>query len=147
MYSMLHPFGRAVLIVLIIGVAAAAPDLTVAASNPCMEVMEESDPPIDRPDPAIMGAVIRFDTEQAIPGATMRVFRCDAGVATLVRQVTTDQEGLYDSGALTPQYYYYVEAVMTGPLEGMSPADGTQNPSEALGLGPSAEDVDFWFED
>ena len=64
-----------------------------------------------------------------------------------VETVYTSESGHYSSSSLTPEYCYYVEAALTGPLAGMTAASGTENQSDAAGLGDDVTDLDLEFED
>jgi hypothetical protein len=140
---------RFVLIALLLSVAliASEPLPTLANPDPCGDVINAPEPPIDEQSPCVAGEVVDAGTQAGISGATMKVYQCDEGTASHIETVYTGQSGDYTSSALTPGYYYYVEAVITGPLSGMTPAAGTENPSDAVGLGESVTDVDFEFED
>jgi hypothetical protein len=81
-----------------------------------------------------------------IEGAALRLYRCEDETSVLVDSASTDEEGSYLFTDLTPEAWYYVEAVMSGPLTGKSPASGTTNPSALIGLGDSDMAVDFAFE-
>jgi hypothetical protein len=116
----------------------------VAGGNHCDGT--DPGPPISNPRPHVTGAVTDGNNDEAIEGATMKLYRCSSGSAVFVESDTTDSDGAYFFEDLTPGYYYYVEAIMTGPLTGMQPASGTSNPSELVGLGDSVSDLDFTFE-
>ena len=117
----------------------------VAGANPC-DVANDPGPPISDPRPNVGGTVTDAGSSAAIEGATMKLYRCVSGSATSEGLDTTDSNGDYVFEDLTPGYYYYVEALLTGPLQGMQPASGTSNPSELVGLGDSVSDLDFAFE-
>jgi hypothetical protein len=76
----------------------------------------------------------------------MRLYRCQEDESVLEASTTTNSNGGYLFADLAPENWYYVEAVMSGPLAGMTPASGTMNPSVLLGLGDSDLGVDFAFE-
>ena len=42
--------------------------------------------------------------------------------------------------------YYYVEAVMTGPLGGLTAVEGYPNPSDPIAVGAGDAAVDFRFQ-
>jgi len=142
---------RWVIVVLMALILAVGPGVevapVVAGSNPCEEVQNDPGPPTPNPEPTIGGRVTDGDALAGIDGATMKVYQCEEGEATQVDTATTGGGGYYVSDILDPGYYYYVEAVMNGPLEGMEPAEGTSNPSDAVGLGESVTDLDFEFVD
>ncbi len=117
-----------------------------ANPTPCEDAYNLPDPPIRGPEPLIGGAVFDAGTTSGIEGATLGVYRCSEGEASLVEWLTSDEQGDYLSSALTPGYYYYVEVLLTGPLAGKSPAEGCENPSDPVGLGSSVLDLDFYFE-
>lgn len=116
-----------------------------ADPNPCSAVASAPKPPIEKPDPDISGQVLD-DSDAAISGATLELFRCAGSSAVSQGTTTTNVSGQYSFDDLTPEYYYYVEAEMSGPLAGMSPAAGYQNPTDAVGLGDSVTDLEFVFE-
>ena len=116
----------------------------VAGGNHCADT--DPGPPISDPEPNVGGTVIDASNTDGIEGATMKLYRCVSESASLEGSDTTDSNGDYLFEDLTPGYYYYVEALVTGPLQGMQPATGTSNPSEPVGLGDSVTDLDFAFE-
>lgn len=137
-----HMFAlTALLFVTALLVSPAAADL-----DPCDDVPGSPDPHIRPPEPLIGGTVIDANSDAGVQGATLGIYRCVSGDATFVQWVTTNEDGDYLSGALTPGYYHYIEALLGGPLEGKSPTDNCSNPSAAIGLGDSALDVAFYFE-
>jgi hypothetical protein len=140
---------RFVLIALLLSVVlvASEPLPALAIPDPCGDVQDEPDPPLQPPSPLVAGTVVDADSQSGISGATMKVFQCSEGEATYVETVYTGQNGAYSSSTLSPGYFYYVEAVLTGPLAGMNTSGGTENPSDAVGLGASVTDVDFEFDD
>lgn len=77
----------------------------------------------------------------------MKLFRCDATGPTLVATDTTDSTGTFDFGALTGPDWYYVDVVESGPLGGMVPANGTNNPSAPVEVGAGDAAMLFEFED
>lgn len=116
----------------------------VVASTPCDEV---NGGPSDGPsEPLISGMVTDTVGAAPIQGATISLYRCSGTTAVYVTSDTTDSNGNYDFTGLTPQRWYFVQAVMTGPLSGKTPSGGTQNPTNLIGLGPSATNVDFAFQ-
>lgn len=113
---------------------------------PCNEV--SGSPPKSDPQPTIGGDVVDAGNGNSpVSGASMRLYRCgQSPQPTLVDTVTTNSSGQYLFATVEPGFYYYVEAVMSGPLSGMTPASGTENPSNAVGIGDSVSDLDFAFE-
>lgn len=85
-----------------------------------------------------------YDTP--ISGATTELYKCVSGSGVSQGTDTTDGNGYYEFADLDPEEWYYVEAQITGPLTGMSPAPGTKNPSNVVGLGPNTT-INFEFED
>ena len=57
----------------------------------------------------------------------------------------TNSTGDYQFVGLT-RAYYYVEAVMTGPLGVLPAAEGHPNPSDPIAVGAGDTTVDFRFQ-
>ena len=57
----------------------------------------------------------------------------------------TDASGHYAFADLS-RAFYYVAAVMEGPLSGLSPAEWCTNPSALVEVGEGDMNVDFSFE-
>lgn len=142
----LHSFLSALLLAVLVATAAGMDrSVHVHASGPCDEVLGNPDPPIADPEPVSIGGNVANDTTSApIQGATMKLFQCDAqGAASHVATVYTNSSGNHSFTGLDTPYWYYVEAVMTGPLYGMTPMGS--NLSSPIGLGDSVSGVDFRF--
>lgn len=118
----------------------------VSASDPCATIAGDPHPPIGDPEPFISGEVTDVDTTTPVSGATVRLYRCDSGSSTLVSTTTTSSQGEYSFTSLSGPKWYYVEVLMTGPLSGMQPASGTNNPSLPVDVGPGDSELDFDFE-
>lgn len=133
------------LAVLVATAAGVGQSVQVHASGPCDEVFGDPDPPIGGPEPASIGGNVANDTTSApIQGATMKLFQCNAqGAATHLATVYTNSSGNYSFASLDTPYWYYVEAVMTGPLYGMTPIGS--NLTSPIGLGDAVSGVDFRF--
>lgn len=115
----------------------------IMASDPCYGVT--GDPPISDPIPLISGQILDAgNSYSGVSGATVEAFRCSSGVGVSQGTTQTDANGAY-SFALTARHYYYVQAIMTGPLAGMAPV-GTANPTAVMPLGDSVDNVDLAFE-
>ena len=127
--------------------AAAYRLLRAVPAYPCNGITVK--PPRTDPEPVVGGEVTDAGSDNSpIENAVMRLYMCNLATPTptLVATTETDNEGLYSFPDLTPENWYYVEAVMSGPLASMTPASGTENPSIAVGLGDSVTDLDFAFE-
>ena len=115
------------------------------ASDPCSGLPEGT--PINNPEPDVGGAVTEnVNSHPPIQGATLELFKCVSGTGVSHGTDTTDSSGIYEFAGVDEDEWYYVEALITGPLAGMVPSSGTSNPSQAVWVGPDA-DVDFEFED
>ena len=113
------------------------------ASSPCQSIM--GDPPISDPIELVAGRIIDAGNGNVgIPGATVAAFRCSSGSGVSQGTTQTESDGSY-SFTLSGGHYYYVQALLTGPLAGMTPF-GTVNPSAAMALGDSVDDVDLAFQ-
>ncbi len=134
-----------ILFATLIAFVAQAPqgDLMVA-SGPCDDVNGAPDPPVPPTEPTWTGTVYNDNTNTGVSGATIRIYRCNAGTSTEVDDTTTDSSGDY-SFTIAGGEYYYVQADLSGPLNGLTVASGYQNPTDAEGLGDSV-DVDLRFE-
>jgi hypothetical protein len=131
-------------IALLVGVAR-MPIHTYATGGPCSAVTGDPAPPQVDPEPLIAGLVSNAGTSAAIAGATMRLYRCSSGSGVLDATTTTNSTGEYQFADLT-RAYYYVEAVMTGPLAGLTAAQGYPNPSDVIAVGAGDTAVDFRFQ-
>ena len=117
----------------------------VRATTPCDDVVNDPNPPGGDPELEISGSVTDSFTLSAFQGAEMKLYSCSGATATLVTSTTTDSYGHYAFTSLTDETWYYVAAVMTGSLAGKSPTGATTNPTNAIGLGNSATNVNFTF--
>ena len=117
----------------------------VSASTPCDNITGNPHPPIGKPEP-VGGTVVNGDTNAAIAGATVILYRCDGSTATQVSTTTSSTLGTFSFDNLSTPYWYYVQFSLTGPLAGMSPAAGTSNPSELVEVGEGDESLWFEFE-
>lgn len=124
-----------------------APRVLAGPGDACAAVQNEVAPPINDPEPNIGGRITDDATSAGVSAASVRLYACDGGSATLVETTTTDSTGDYAFEALTPGVYYVVEVLESGRLAGYGPAAGTANPTAAIPLGPSEMDVDLAFED
>ena len=133
------------LLVLSLLLATSATPLPVAATNPCSTV---SGPPPSLPGEPVptIGGTITLDSTTVVSGATIDLYRCDGTTAVSAGSDTTDSNGDYLFDSLTEDKWYYVEASLTGPLAGKSPATGTDNPSSLIGVGEGDPNVDMDFE-
>jgi hypothetical protein len=136
-----------VLAVLLLALGFSTHPLTVAHADtsPCDQVQDDPGDPGPGGEPDIGGTVTNASSLGPISGATMQLYRCDLGVGSYVTSVVTNSSGHYEFGSLA-QAYYYVEAAMTGPLSGKSPASGTSNPSAAIANGDGDLGVDLSFQ-
>ena len=134
------------LLAVLLGMGYLVPAPAAHATNPCEIIQYDPDPPIGPPDPMIAGTVYNYSTSAGIEGATMKLYRCQSGSAVYQATDTTDASGDYSFTNLADETWYYVEAVMTGPLSGKSPASGTSNPTAAIGIGDSVTDIDLAFQ-
>jgi hypothetical protein len=121
--------------------------LAIASTSPCEAVNGDPGPPSMPPKPTLGGTVSDHADGSGISAASLKLYKCNAGVATLFSSAQTDSAGSYLFSDLEAGYFYYVEADLTGALSGMSAAGATENPSLAIGLSPSASGVDLSFED
>jgi hypothetical protein len=136
-------------LLILLGVAitggATSPHPTYATFDPCSLVQGNPGPPSIPPEPTIAGVVSDTSTSTVMVGATMRLYRCVQGVGLLDASTVTDDDGHYAFDDLT-EAYYYVAAVMTGPLAGMEASDGYTNPSAVIAVGDGDPSVAFGFE-
>ena len=116
------------------------------ASGPCDAISGEPRPPISSPTPLIAGSVIDASVSAAVSGATVKVYRCEGGAASLAGSTTTDGAGAFGFASLGGPDWYYVEVSLSGPLSGMQPASGTANPSAPIDIGPGETGLVFGFE-
>ena len=147
MYRSLSLSSRVLALLVVVVALAAQPHGGPVAfgSDPCANVTEDPGPPSSDPEPAIGGRVKDVGTTSGISGAAMQLYRCVAGSGSLESMTTTNSRGDYGFGPLT-QGWYYVKAVIAGPLVGKSPAVGTSNPSGPVEVGTGDPHVDFEFE-
>jgi hypothetical protein len=119
-----------------------SPTHTAFATSPCDSATGGPGDPGGDPTPDIGGAVIEVSP---IQGATMQLYRCVSGQGVLVASTTTSSSGTYGFDVTTAGFYY-VQASMTGPLAGLSPASGTSNPSPVIAVTPGDLAVNFAFQ-
>lgn len=122
------------------------PNSPVQASGPCDAITGDPNPPIGSPEPDIVGHILASGTNVGISGATVRLYRCDGSTPSLVASTTTTTGGVYGFLDLGGPDWYYVQAVITGPLTGKTPAAGSSNPTSLIDVGPGATGVDLTFE-
>jgi hypothetical protein len=117
-----------------------------ATDNPCSGISRNpASKPRDEPAPTIGGTVMNVSRSEPISGATMNLYKCVLGSGSLVDSTSTDAYGDYEFGSLV-WAYYYVEASLTGPLYGMTPASGYANPTAVIGVGDGDPNVDLAFQ-
>ena len=116
-------------------------------TSPCDAIVNAPIPPTTPPEPYWDGTVSNATTSSGISGATIRLFKCNGtNSPSEVDSTTTDSNGDYRFEGFAPGSYYFAQADMTGPLFGMTVASGSENPTEALPVGPSRSGVDMVFE-
>jgi len=131
--------------ILTIAAAGASRAAVHADPTPCDSITGDPNPPIGSPEPDITGHIL--DSESVgISGATVRLYVCDGSTPSLVTSTTTTSGGVYGFLDLSGPAWYYVQAVITGPLAGMTPAGGTSNPTGLIEVGKGATGVDLTFE-
>jgi hypothetical protein len=132
----------ALLLALVVSTSA-RPAAVSATGNPCEQVNGPAGVPREDPDPLIAGTVTDVMSASGIAGATVNLYRCSGNLGVYVTSATTTSAGQFQFGSLE-QAWYYVEAAMTGPLSGKTPA--TSNPSALIEVGDGNEAVDFAFQ-
>ena len=130
----------------LVGLSSSEPLPAWAAWTPCDDVVVVASPPHRPPEPEIAGQVDDADNATGVSGATVKLYRCDAGGPTLVDTETTNSNGAFDFGDQTGPDWYYVEVLKTGPLSGMDEVSGTVNPSAPIDVGPGDGAMLFEFE-
>lgn len=116
-----------------------------ADSTPCDTITGDPNPPIGSPEPDIMGHILAANSV-GISGATVRLYVCDGSTPSLVASTTTTSGGVYGFPDLDGPAWYFVQAVITGPLAGKTPSAGTSNPTDLIDVGAGATGVDLTFE-
>lgn len=116
-----------------------------ADSTPCDSITGDPNPPIGSPEPDIMGHILASNSV-GISGATVRLYVCDGSTPSLVASTTTTSGGVYGFPDLDGPAWYFVQAVITGPLAGKTPSEGTSNPTDLIDVGTGATGVDLTFE-
>ncbi len=117
------------------------------ASNMCLSVEADPDPPIGQPD-LVIGGHIDLEGPGSLEGAKVTLYRCGGTTAILAASANTDSGGGYEfTDDLVEGKWHYVMVSLTGPLAGKRPAAGTTNPSELIAVGYGDDEVDFSFED
>ena len=122
-----------------------APAAVVYATGPCAQVAGDPGDPGIGTEPDLAGIVTDLGVPGPVSGATMQLYRCNQGEGTYVSSVTTNSSGHYEFWSLS-EAFYYVEAALSGPLAGKTPAAGTTNPSVADAVGPGDRSLDFSFQ-
>jgi len=117
-----------------------------ADSTPCDSITGDPNPPIGSPEPDIGGHILSSGTNIGISGATVRLYVCDGSTPSLVASTTTGTGGVYGFLDLSGPAWYFVQAVISGPLAGKSPSVGTSNPTDLIDVGAGATGVDLTFE-
>lgn len=144
------PWLGALAALLVVAVGAARPLLvpgeSARAAEPCATIPYGPGDPIGPGMPDIAGHVIGTGSNEPIAGATVRLYVCIDGAPMLVASTSTDGSGAYAFDDLDGPAWYYVLAVLTGPLDGRWPAAGSSNPSAVIEVGPGASAVDLVFD-
>lgn len=118
----------------------------VFATSPCVPIQYDPDPPGGEEEPTIGGSILNAATPGGISGVTVKLYQCSGGAGVYQTSTTTDAQGAYEFTGLADEHWYYVEAALTGPLAGMTPASGTSNPTAAIGLGNNVSGVNLSFQ-
>lgn len=117
---------------------------TIIAADPCFGLT--AGPPENEPAPTAGGNVWEAGANKtAIENATVELYKCVSGSSVSQGTDSTSAGGYYEFD-VDDGYHYYVDPWNSGPLAGMSPATGTEDPSDPVWVGPSTI-VDFEFED
>lgn len=121
------------------------PSRSALASSPCDSVAGNPRPPSGPPEPLISGTILYDGTNTGVSGATVNLYRCQGTSSVYVAQTTSASTGAYVFGSLS-QNWYYVEALLTGPLSGMTPASGTSNPTNLIEVWQGVSGLNLSFE-
>ncbi len=116
------------------------------AAGPCDAITGNPREPIGPGQPDVIGHITAASTNSPISGATVRLYVCTGSTPELVAATTTDMDGVYVFADLSGPAWYYVQAVLIGPLSGMSSAVGTSNPTALIDVGQGASAVDLAFQ-
>jgi len=123
-----------------------SPPAPVHAASPCDGITGDPNPPIGPGQPDIAGHIVDAGSSAAIAGATVRLYVCDGSTPVLEASSLTLTDGSYAFLDLDGPAWYFVQAVLTGPLAGMTPATGTTNPTNVIDVGAGASGLDLAFE-
>lgn len=116
-----------------------------ATGTPCDSMPYAPSPPAAPGSPYIVGSIVSGASSDGIEGATVRLYRCDDLTVTLVTSTTTNGQGAYGFTGLAGPKWYFVQAMLTGPLKNMTPSQGTANPSALIDVGVGATGVVLSF--
>lgn len=122
------------------------PLASVRATGPCDGIAGDPGDPIGPGQPDIAGQIVTAGTNTPIVGVTVRLYVCDGATPAFVASAATSGDGAYAFADLNGPAWYYVQAVLTGPLSGMTPAAGTSNPTTLIDVGAGASGVDLAFQ-
>ena len=123
-----------------------APLVAHADVDPCAAAAGLPAPPGGHPRPTIGGTVTDATLGVGIQGATVELYRCSGTRSVQFASTTTAPDGAFAFEDLTSGEYYFMAVPLSGPLAGMTPANGVAALSELLGLGESISGLDFAFE-
>lgn len=116
------------------------------ATDPCAEAAGGVGAPGDDPAPTIAGTISDGSTSAPIAGATIELYACVGTTSVFAASTTTDGSGRYGFADLDGPAWYYVAASLTGPLAGMAPSNGTQNPTALVAVGDGDPELDLAFD-
>ncbi|MCB0215063.1 MAG: carboxypeptidase regulatory-like domain-containing protein [Caldilineae bacterium] len=120
--------------------------VALADSDPCAAVAGLPAPPGGHPRPTIGGRVTDATLGLGIEGVSVELHRCSGTRSVPLANTKTASDGVYAFEGLASGVYYFIAVPLSGPLTGMTPANGVAALSELLGLGESISGLDFAFE-
>lgn len=131
---------------LISGVGIAGPPAAAAEGNPCDLIEFDPGPPPPRSEPTAGGSVTDTASGSGIAGVTVVLNRCELGADPVAIAVgTTGLDGRFAFTAPSSGYYF-VEAIIAGPLVGRVAASPRSTPPRRSGS-TTMWDLDLSFQD
>ena len=97
---------RITIAILAIGLVVASADAPVSANSPCGDFVDVPYPPIPPDEPDWTGVVVESASGATVSGATVDLYVCEGGEATLSSSTASANDGSYSLPILAPGHYF-----------------------------------------